>query len=106
MLGREEPFEGVPYFWTNHFDMRFDYVGHAEEWDEVIFQPDDDDFPTFIAFYVRQGKVVAASACQRDLEITALHELIRLRRVPDAAEIRKGVNLIGRAKQFCNQKAG
>ncbi len=94
MLRHERPFEGVPFFWTNHFGTRFDYIGHAEEWDDLILQ-EGEEFPTFIAFFVNRGRVMAAAACHRDLEIAALHELMRLRRVPSPNEIRSGVDLIG-----------
>lgn len=87
MLGSEQPFDAVPYFWTNHFDTRFDYVGHAEAWDEVRLEQDKDDFPTFIALYFKSGRLVAASACQRDLEIATLHEAFRLRRIPADASL-------------------
>jgi NADPH-dependent 2,4-dienoyl-CoA reductase/sulfur reductase-like enzyme len=30
MLGSEEPFTMVPFFWTKHFDLSTRYVGHAE----------------------------------------------------------------------------
>jgi NADPH-dependent 2,4-dienoyl-CoA reductase/sulfur reductase-like enzyme/nitrite reductase/ring-hydroxylating ferredoxin subunit len=35
MLGRQERFDAVPFFWSRHFDMSIQYVGHAERWDRV-----------------------------------------------------------------------
>jgi 3-phenylpropionate/trans-cinnamate dioxygenase ferredoxin reductase subunit len=35
MLGRREPFNAVPFFWSQHYDMTIRYVGHAERWDRV-----------------------------------------------------------------------
>jgi hypothetical protein len=96
MLGSQHAFAGVPYFWTNHFGTRFDYVGHAKEWDEVFLQFGA-EAPTFIAFYVSDGVVKAAAACHRDNEIAALHELIRLKKVPTPEEIRRGADLIALA---------
>ncbi len=97
MLGAAQDFTGVPYFWTRHFDESFEYVGHAEDWDDLILQPGDQP-PAFIAFYIKGGRILAAAACQRDKEIAALHELMRLRRVPSAAEVRSGVDLIALAR--------
>ena len=99
MLGRAQQFDGVPYFWTNHFDTRFDYLGHAEAWDEVRLEADEKDFPTFIAYYFTKGKLVAAAACQRDLEINALHELMRLGRTPSAVETRDLPRLLSESQR-------
>jgi NADPH-dependent 2,4-dienoyl-CoA reductase/sulfur reductase-like enzyme len=36
MLGHEAPFEDVPFFWTGQFGLSLRYVGHAEDFEEVI----------------------------------------------------------------------
>jgi NADPH-dependent 2,4-dienoyl-CoA reductase/sulfur reductase-like enzyme/nitrite reductase/ring-hydroxylating ferredoxin subunit len=35
MLGRRERFDTVPFFWSQHYDVAINYIGHAERWDEV-----------------------------------------------------------------------
>jgi NADPH-dependent 2,4-dienoyl-CoA reductase/sulfur reductase-like enzyme/nitrite reductase/ring-hydroxylating ferredoxin subunit len=35
MLGRDVPFDAVPFFWSQHYDVAINYVGHAEKWDAV-----------------------------------------------------------------------
>jgi NADPH-dependent 2,4-dienoyl-CoA reductase/sulfur reductase-like enzyme/nitrite reductase/ring-hydroxylating ferredoxin subunit len=35
ILGRRERFDAVPFFWSVHYDMSIDYVGHADQWERV-----------------------------------------------------------------------
>ncbi len=87
MAGKNVEFGGVPFFWTRQFDAGLLYVGHAASWDEIIFQG---DVPSqdFLAFYVRGGRVLAVAGMNRDREMAALEELVRLGRMPSPDRLR------------------
>ena len=40
MLGQREKFTAVPFFWSQHYDIPINYVGHAQEWDELAVEGD------------------------------------------------------------------
>ncbi len=38
MLGYREKFTAVPFFWSQHYDVSINYVGHARKWDELAIE--------------------------------------------------------------------
>ncbi len=88
MAGQTVPFEAVPFFWTGQFDLKLRYVGHAENFDDVIIQGSLKE-KSFLAFYVQAEQVLAVSGIGRDQDIAAISELMRLREMPAAATLKK-----------------
>jgi 3-phenylpropionate/trans-cinnamate dioxygenase ferredoxin reductase component len=58
MLGIGEPYDRVPYFYSDQYDLGMEYSGYAPEWDRVVFRGDPAG-RKFIAFWLRDGRVVA-----------------------------------------------
>ncbi len=58
MLGKRELYDRVPFFWTAHYGTRYEYLGHATEWDEFHLLGSLPD-KRFIAFYGQQGRLAA-----------------------------------------------
>ena len=58
MLGSGEPYDRIPYFFSDQYDVGMEYAGHATEWDEVVFRGDVDG-REFIAFWLKDGRVLA-----------------------------------------------
>jgi len=87
MLGQGERFAAVPFFWSQHYDVPINYVGHAEKWDQLDIDGDISARDCLVR-YRRNGKVLAVASIYRDVDsLRAEAELERsaLIRVPTGA---------------------
>jgi 3-phenylpropionate/trans-cinnamate dioxygenase ferredoxin reductase component len=84
MLGDPVSYDRIPYFFSDQYDVGMEYSGYAPEWDEVVFRGDPTD-GEFIAFWLREARVVAGM----NVNVWDVNEhvqaLIRSRRPVDAA---------------------
>ncbi len=67
MLGQNERFDAVPFFWSQHYDVPINYVGHAEQWDEIAIDGDIKSKDCLLR-YKRNGRVLAVASIFRDVE--------------------------------------
>lgn len=77
MLGQREVFEAVPFFWSQHYDVPINYVGHAEKWDEIAVDGDIAAKDCLLR-YKSGGRVLAVASIYRDL--ASLEAEIRMER--------------------------
>jgi 3-phenylpropionate/trans-cinnamate dioxygenase ferredoxin reductase component len=76
MLGDEEPYKVVPYFFSDLADWSsFEYVGPAYEWDEIVFRGDR-DAGEFSAWYLKDGRVKGALSVERSEDLGHARTLI------------------------------
>ena len=73
MLGRRERFDAVPFFWSQHYDVPINYVGHAEAWDELEIDGDPAARDCAVR-YKRNGRVLAVATIYRDGESLAAEQ--------------------------------
>ncbi|HTN50598.1 MAG TPA: FAD-dependent oxidoreductase [Burkholderiaceae bacterium] len=66
MLGRRETFNAVPFFWSQHYDISINYVGHAESWEELEIEGDIAARDCMLR-YRRRGRVLAVASIFRDV---------------------------------------
>ena len=67
MLGQGERFDAVPFFWSQHYDVAINYVGHAERWDRIEIDGDARR-QGLRGAVLRGGRVLAVATLGRDQE--------------------------------------
>jgi NADPH-dependent 2,4-dienoyl-CoA reductase/sulfur reductase-like enzyme/nitrite reductase/ring-hydroxylating ferredoxin subunit len=92
MAGKETKNEIVPFFWTQQFDLSLRYVGHIREWDEIIIDGEISKHD-FIAYYIKDNKILAAAGVNRDRMICQIEEFISQEMMPTPADIKSEILL-------------
>jgi len=67
MLGLRAKFDAVPFFWSQHYDVPINYIGHAEQWDEIVIDGDVNSRDCLLR-YKQNGRVLAVASIFRDAE--------------------------------------
>ncbi|MCK1739296.1 FAD-dependent oxidoreductase [Bradyrhizobium sp. 138] len=67
MLGRRERFDAVPFFWSQHYDVPINYVGHAETFDDIAIEGSISGKDCLLK-YRKGGRVLAVASIYRDLD--------------------------------------
>jgi len=67
ILGQRQPFDAVPFFWSQHYDVAINYVGHAEHWDAIAI---DGSLAArdYTVSYRRGDRMLAMATISRDLQ--------------------------------------
>ena len=67
ILGRRQAFDAVPFFWSQHYDLTINYVGHAESWDAIDVEGSVNSRDCAVT-YRRGGRILALASISRDLK--------------------------------------
>jgi 3-phenylpropionate/trans-cinnamate dioxygenase ferredoxin reductase component len=86
MLGTGQPYERIPYFFSDQYEVGMEYSGYATDWDEVVFRGDPES-REFIAFWLRDRRVLAGMNVNVWDVTDQIQGLIRSRAVVDRARL-------------------
>jgi NADPH-dependent 2,4-dienoyl-CoA reductase/sulfur reductase-like enzyme/nitrite reductase/ring-hydroxylating ferredoxin subunit len=70
MMGVRTPFRSAPFFWSQHYDVPINYVGHAEKWDAIDIEGDLGKRDCVVR-YKSGGRVMAVASIYRDKDSLA-----------------------------------
>lgn len=78
LVDREQPFMGVPWFWSDQFELKFQMAGLSAAGDATVLRGDTAT-DRFTVFYLRDGAVVAAHSVNRPADHMQSRKLIATR---------------------------
>lgn len=67
MIGPQQRFDAVPFFWSQHYDVPINYVGHAESFDDIAIDGSIAGRDCLLK-YRKGGRVLAVASIYRDLD--------------------------------------
>ncbi|MFP4529234.1 MAG: FAD-dependent oxidoreductase [Candidatus Kapaibacterium sp.] len=88
MAGKNVPYKKVPFFWTRQAGLGLKHVGTPGKWDETIIDGDMKN-REFVVYFVRKGMITAAAGINRNHEIAAIEELMKIGKMPAPDKIRE-----------------
>jgi 3-phenylpropionate/trans-cinnamate dioxygenase ferredoxin reductase component len=86
MLDRGEPYDEIPWFWSDQYEHNLQYAGFHTEWDELVVRGSMDE-RNFVAFYRKDERVLAAVAVNRGRDLRRSMSLIKAQEPVDAAKL-------------------
>ncbi len=75
LLGEEAACEALPWFWTDQHGVNLQVLGYGEPWDQEVLRGRPED-GAFVAFYLREGRIVMASLINSGRERRAVKQLM------------------------------
>jgi 3-phenylpropionate/trans-cinnamate dioxygenase ferredoxin reductase subunit len=78
VLDQSMPFEDVPWFWSDQYDLKLQIAGLAIDYDEVVLRGKLED-RHFAAYYLRQGRPIAVDAVNSPRDFMNAKKLIAAR---------------------------
>ncbi len=87
MLGQQVPYEKVPYFFSDQYDVGMEYSGYAPTWDQVVYRGDPAS-REFIAFWLKDGRLAAGMNVNTWDVNDAIAAIVASRKPVDADRLR------------------
>jgi 3-phenylpropionate/trans-cinnamate dioxygenase ferredoxin reductase component len=94
ILGAEDPYDYIHSFWSDQYEHKLEYVGHATKWDEFVVRGSLEE-RKLIGFYLQDGELLAAAGLDRggdpeadsDSEMAACARLVAMKARPSPAQL-------------------
>jgi 3-phenylpropionate/trans-cinnamate dioxygenase ferredoxin reductase component len=87
LLGKNEPYRTVPWFWSDQYDLKLQMVGLSGTHDRMVLRGDPATARNFAVFYLKDGRLIAADTVSRPQEFMFAKKLVAEGAVIDPAQL-------------------
>lgn len=86
LASKPAAYDAVPWFWSDQYDLKLQMVGLSAGHDRCVLRGDPAG-RAFVAFYLKDGRLLAADAISRPAEFMLAKKLVAARGILDAAAL-------------------
>ncbi|HWY23385.1 MAG TPA: oxidoreductase C-terminal domain-containing protein, partial [Nevskia sp.] len=86
LLGKNAIYNVVPWFWSDQYDLKLQMVGLSKGFDQMVVRGDFSG-RAFAAFYLKDGRMIAADTVGRPQDFMFAKKLVAMRAMVDAAQL-------------------
>lgn len=93
IVGKPAPYLALPWFWSDQYDLKLQIAGINQGYDQLLLRGDT-ALRSFVAFYLRNGCLIAADCVNRQQEFMAIKKLVQAGFATDIGQLAdESVNL-------------
>ena len=86
LMGKPQVYNVVPWFWSDQYDLKLQMVGLSAGFDRMVLRGDLNG-RAFAAFYLKDGRLIAADTVSRPQDFMFAKKLVGLRAVVDPQQL-------------------
>ena len=76
ICGLEKEYAAYPWFWSDQYDVKLQIAGLSQGFDRVVIRGDRYHGRSFVAWYLKRGKLLAADCINRPKEFMVAKQLL------------------------------
>lgn len=77
ICGNDKSYGALPWFWSDQYDLKLQIAGLNHDYDKVVVRGDIENTRSFVAWYLKEGSVIAADCINRPMEFMLAKQLIQ-----------------------------
>jgi 3-phenylpropionate/trans-cinnamate dioxygenase ferredoxin reductase subunit len=87
ICGKQREYAEMPWFWSDQYDVKLQIAGLNQGYDQVVLRGDMSTGRSFVAYYLQDGKLLAADCVNRPEEFVIARRMLALSMAVNAEKL-------------------